>query len=74
MKEFELTCKLGLEPSEAEMKAAAARAMGLSPKADIHCRIVRRSIDARTDVIYRYRIQSFRPDEEEDTYVIPEYK
>ena len=74
MKEFELTCKLGLEPSEADMKAAAARALGLSPKTDIKCRIVRRSIDARNDVIYRYRIQAFKPGEEDNNYVIPEYK
>ncbi len=74
MKEFELTCKLGLEPSEADMKAAAAKALGLSPKADLHCRIVRRSIDARNDVIYRYRIQAFKPGEEENIYVIPDYK
>lgn len=74
MKEFELTCKLGLEPSETDMKAAAAKALGLSPKASVSCRIVRRSIDARNDVIYRYRIQAYKPGETEDIYELPEYR
>ena len=50
MKEIELTCKIGREISEVELKAAAAKALGVSPKSVGACRLVRRSVDARTDV------------------------
>ena len=74
MKEIEIACPIGKEPSADEVIAAAARAMGVAPKAVSQWRIVRRSIDARGDILYRYRIEACRSGEELETYSIPEYK
>ena len=74
MKEIELTCKLGKELSEDEIRAAAIKALGASPREKVNWCLLRRSIDARTDVIYRYRIQVARASESLPQYHIPEYK
>ena len=74
MKEIELTCKLGKELSEYEIRAAAIKALGASPREKVNWCLLRRSIDARTDVIYRYRIQVARASESLPQYHIPEYK
>ena len=76
MKEIEVTCKLGKELPAEEVKEAAVKALGVSPKMkdQIRCRVVRRSIDARNDIIYRYRIEVYRPDEDVQEYVLEEYQ
>lgn len=74
MKEIEIACPIGKEPSAEEIIAAAARAMGVAPKAVSQWRIVRRSIDARGDILYRYRIEACRSGEELEQYSIPEYR
>ena len=70
MKEIELTCKLGRELSADEIQTAAVKALGVSPKMrqQLKYRVTRRSIDARNDILYRYRIEVCKPDE-----VLPEY-
>lgn len=42
--------------------------------ADAHCHIVHRSIDARGDVIMRYRVEAYRKDEPYEEYKLPEYQ
>lgn len=42
--------------------------------ADAHCHIVHRSIDARGDVLVRYRIEAYRSNEPYSEYKVPEYK
>ena len=76
MKEIEITCKLGKELSAEEIQTAALKALGLSPKVktQIPYRIVRRSIDARNDILYRYRVEVYRPEETVAEYVLEEYK
>lgn len=74
MKTVELTCKLGRELPEDQIQAAAVKALGVSPKIKVPYRIVRRSIDARTDVLYRYQIEVYRPGESPLEYQLPEYK
>lgn len=74
MKEIELTCRLGRELPEEEIRAAACKAVGLGPKAEVGWRIVKRSVDARSDVLYRYRIEVYRPGEQAADYVLPEYQ
>ena len=76
MKEIELTCKLGKELTPDEIQTAAIKALGMSPKAktQIRYRIVRRSIDARTDILYRYKIELYKPDEEITEYVLEDYQ
>ncbi len=73
MKEIELTCRVGKEIPEEELRAAAARALGVNPKAVGECRLVRRSIDARGDVIYRLRYQVCTASEKIECYGLPEY-
>lgn len=73
MKEIELTCKIGRELPENELTAAAAKALGISPRAVGECRLVRRSVDARTDVLYRLRYQVCKAGESIEDYVLPEY-
>lgn len=74
MKEFEIAKPLGRELAEGEMKDAAARALGCSQKDVGECRIVRRSIDARKDILYRYRIEAYRRGEEYKEYRVDEYQ
>ena len=76
MKEIEITCKLGKELSADEIQTAAVKALGVSPKIkeQLRYRIVRRSIDARNDIIYRYRVEVYKPDEEMIEYKLEEYK
>ena len=74
MKEIEITCKLGCEPSAEEIKAAAVKALGVSPKVQVQHRIVRRSVDARNDILYRYRIEVFKHGEVMEEYALEEYR
>ena len=76
MKEIEITCKIGKELSADEILTAAVKALGVSPKVkeQIRYRIVRRSIDARNDIIYRYRVEVYKPDEQMTEYVLDDYK
>lgn len=74
MKEIELTCKLGKEIPEAEIRAAAVKALGVSPKSNVSWRIVKRSIDARNEVLYRYKIEVYKEGETMDDFVMKEYQ
>ena len=76
MKEIEVTCKLGKELSADEIQTAAVKALGVSPKMkqQLKYRIVRRSIDARNDILYRYRIEVAKPDEVLQEYTLEEYQ
>ena len=55
MKEIEITTKLGNELTADEIQTAAVKALGVSPKikSQLKYRILRRSIDARNDILYR---------------------
>ena len=76
MKEIEVTCKLGKELLTEEIKTVAIKALGVSPKMkdQIRYRIMRRSIDARNDILYRYRVEVYKPGEDIEEYVLEEYK
>ena len=76
MKEIEVTCKLGKELTADEIQTAAVKALGVSPKikSQLKYRIMRRSIDARNDILYRYRVEVCKPDEVMTEYVLEEYK
>ena len=75
MKEIEITSKLGSELTADEIQTAAVKALGVSPKikGQLKYRIVRRSIDARNDIIYRYKVEVYKPGEVMEEYVLPEY-
>ena len=76
MKEIEVTCKLGKELTADEIQTAAVKALGVSPKmkSQLKYRILRRSIDARNDILYRYRIEVCKPDEALTEYALENYK
>ena len=76
MKEIEVTCKLGKELTADEIQTAAVKALGVSPKIrqQLKYRIVRRSIDARNDILYRYKVEVYKPEEVMAEYVLEEYK
>ena len=76
MKEIEITCKLGKELSADEIQTAAVKALGVSPKIknQLKYRILRRSIDARNDILYRYRVEVAKPEEVFEEYVLEDYK
>ena len=76
MKEIEVTCKLGKELTADEIQTAAVKALGVSPKmkSQLKYRIIRRSIDARNDILYRYRVEVGKPDEELNEYILEDYQ
>lgn len=74
MKEIEISVPIGREPSSEQITAAATKAMGVAPKAVSSYRIVRRSIDARGDILYRYRIEAYKAGEDLNEYRLPEYR
>jgi hypothetical protein len=65
MKEIEVAVKLGKELTADEIQTAAVKALGVSPKIknQLKYRILRRSIDARNDILYRYRVEVAKPEE-----------
>ena len=74
MKEFEIAFPLSHEPSEAELRTAAGRALGVKPERVAAARIVRRSLDARGEIVYRYRVQAAAQGETLESYQIPAYR
>ena len=74
MKEFEIAVKIGKELSEEELREAAARALGVKPEKVGHAIVVRRSVDARTDILYRYRIQAYREGEPYEPFKLQEFR
>jgi len=74
MKEIEIVKPVGKELSQEEIVAAAAKALGCGCRDVAHCRIARRSLDARKEIVYRYRIEAFKKGEEYSEYRLDEYK
>ena len=71
MKQIEYACKIGREPSSAEILPLAAKALGVKASAVGEWKIVRRSVDARGgEILYRYKIDVYRSDETPETYVL----
>jgi len=73
MKEFELAVKVGREIPEAELKAAAAKTLGIKQDKLGAIVPVKRSIDARGDILWRYRFQAYRQGEEYVPYKLQPY-
>jgi uncharacterized FAD-dependent dehydrogenase len=74
MKEFEIAQKIGKELTAAQLKEAAAKALGVKPELVGHVQVVRRSIDARQDILYRYRVQAYRTNEAYEPYRVAPYR
>ena len=74
MKEFEIAKKIGKDLTESELKEAAAKALGVKPEKVGAAVVVRRSVDARQDILYRYRVQAYREGETYEPYKLPDYQ
>ena len=74
MKEFEIAKKVGKELTAGELREAAAKALGVKPDLVGHCEVTRRSIDARQDILYRYRVQAYRANEPYEPYRVAPYQ
>lgn len=74
MKEFDISFPINHTPSKEEIEAAAARALGVKRDNVADVRILRRSLDARGEILYRYRIgAAARGEAPLERYVLPEY-
>ena len=74
MKEFELTSKVGSVPSQEELETAARRALGLPKDAPVEAVTVKRSLDARGEPVWRYRIEAYGPSEKYEPFSPAPYK
>lgn len=75
MKEFELALPVRQTPDDEMLKAAAAKAMGTSPKHIAEVQILKRSLDARNEILYRYRCAAAKTGEAAlERYRLPAYK
>ena len=74
MKEFDVVTPPGREPSQQEVLSAARKQLGLPASAVPQTVLLKCSIDARKDVVYRYRYAAYPPGEEYIPFQIPEYK
>ena len=75
MKEIELVFPVSRIPSEEDLVAASASALKVSPSKIASADILRRSLDARGEIIYRYRVAvSFRGEMPYQGYILPEYQ
>ncbi len=76
MREFEITSPINVELTRSDLVNAAARSMGVTPKAVGEVVIVKRSLDARGQVIlYRYRAEGYLAKETViSRFKTPDYK
>ena len=70
MKEFEIAVKIGKELSEEELRGAAGKALGVKPEKVAAAVVVRRSVDARQDILWRMRVQAYREGENPVPYTL----
>lgn len=74
MKEFDIVKPAGRIPSQDEVEVAARKQLGLSGKDKPFCVLLKRSIDARKDVQYRYRYAAYAHGEEYEPYTVAPYQ
>ena len=74
MKEFEIAARIGKELTAAQLNEAAAKALGVKAEKVGHVEVVRRSVDARQDILYRYRVQAYRENEPFEAYRVAPYR
>ena len=73
MKEFEIAQKIGKELTEGQLREAAAKALGVRPDLVGQVQVVRRSVDARQEILYRYRVQACRASETMEAFSVAPY-
>ena len=73
MKEIEISKKIGRELLDEDVLPLAAKALGCKPQMVGEWRVVRRSVDARKEPLYRYRVAVVRKGEHFEEYVTEPY-
>lgn len=73
MKEIEISKKIGRELQDEDVLPLAAKALGCKPQMVGEWRVVRRSVDARKEPLYRYRVAVVRKGENFEEYVTEPY-
>ena len=74
MKEIDIVVPVGRDLSEELMASEARRQMGLPKTAAVRCVVTKRSLDARKDVVWRYRVEAYAPDEAYEPYRLDPYQ
>ena len=74
MKEFELVQIISAPLTDEQIRAGACKALGVKPELLGDVVLTRRSVDARQDIVYRYRFQAYRKGEEYRPYVAEPYR
>ena len=72
MKEIEILLPPGRTPSEAQLVEEARRKLGLPKAAVPFCVPVKRSIDARKDIVCRWKVEAYPSREEYVPYELPQ--
>jgi len=71
MREFEVTTLINVEIAQKELINAAAKSMGVVPKAVGAVNIIRRSLDARgKDILYRFRAEGYLSSEKVNSRIV----
>ena len=73
MKAFEIAWKMGKALTDEQLLEGAAKALGVKPGQVGHVEVVRRSVDARQDILYRYQVQAYRQNEPCEPYRVAPY-
>ena len=73
MKEIEISKKIGRELLDEDVLPLAAKALGCKPQMVGEWRVVRRSVEARKEPLYRYRVAVVRKGEDFEEYVTEPY-
>ena len=74
MKEFEQAFDILHNPTEEELVKAAAVACGVPARKVRQCVVVRRSLDARSRPVFRYRLRAFLEGDEPPREYVFDYK
>ncbi|MBO8473441.1 MAG: hypothetical protein IAB81_07425, partial [Bacteroidetes bacterium] len=75
MKEFDIAFPAGKSPDMEAIREAAARTMGTVTRNIGEIKFLRRSLDARKEIVYRYRCAAYLKDEKpHEDFAVPEYK
>ena len=74
MKEIELVIPVGESLTEDRMAVEARRQLGLPKGAAVRCVVTKRSLAARKDVVWRYRVEAYPPGEDYEPYRLDPYR
>ena len=74
MKEIEIAVPVGRTLTEEQMAVEARRQLGLPKTAAVRCVVVKRSLDARKEVVWRYRVEAYGPSDNYEPYRLEPYR